>query len=81
MGQPEQLTIAIALAFALGGCVTTHGKVEGLEPVCEALIGPIKYNSTKTSSPRHAGSELAKDLKQRNQVGERLGCPAYKDRG
>ena len=70
---------ALLIALALGGCTTLQGQVESLAPVCDALIGPIKYNSTKAASPRHAGTELAKDLKQRNQVGERLGCPAYKD--
>ena len=69
---------ALLVALALGGCATTDGTVQGLAPVCDALVGPIRYNSTKVSSPRHAGPELAKDLKQRNQVGERLGCPEYK---
>ena len=75
------ISALILAAALLGGCTTTQGKVEGLAPVCEALIGPIKYNSTKTSSARHAGPELAKDLKQRNQVGERLRCPAYEGGG
>ena len=44
----------------------------------DALIGPIKYNSTTKTSKRFAGSALVPDLKQRNQVGEWLGCPAYR---
>lgn len=70
--------LILIAALALGGCATTEGTVQGLAPICDALIGPIKYNSTKITSARHAGPELAKDLKQRNQVGERLGCPAYR---
>lgn len=70
--------ISVLLALALCGCATTDGTVQGLAPICDALIGPIKYNSTKVTSARHAGPDLAKDLKQRNQVGQRLGCPAYK---
>jgi hypothetical protein len=46
-------------------------------PVCEALIGPIVYNSTKRTSTRFAGPALVPDLKQRNQVGENLGCPQF----
>lgn len=47
-------------------------------PVCDALIGPIKYNSTNPRSRRHAGPDLAPDLKRRNQVGTNLRCPAYR---
>jgi hypothetical protein len=48
-----------------------------ISPVCEALVGPIVYNSTKRTSTRFAGPALVPDLKQRNQVGENLGCPQY----
>lgn len=65
-------------ALALGGCVTTSGQVESIKPICDALIGPIKYNSAHLASLRHAGPALAPDLKKRNQVGRKLGCPAYR---
>jgi len=68
--------LSILFALALGGCATT-GSVESLKPVCDALVKPYKYNTFKTTSLRHAGSELAKDLKQHNQIGSKLGCPQF----
>jgi hypothetical protein len=72
--------IPLMLALLLAGCA---GNLPDLNPthtapVCDALVGPIKYNSTNPKSARHAGPRLAPDLKQRNQVGANLGCPAYK---
>lgn len=49
-----------------------------IKPICTALVGPIRYNSTVTTSTRFAGKALVPDLKQRNQIGQRLGCPAYR---
>lgn len=48
------------------------------KPVCKALIGPIRYNDQNINSRRHAGPDLAPDLKARNQVGVGLKCPAYR---
>jgi hypothetical protein len=45
--------------------------------ICRALIGPIRYNTFDKTSQRYAAILLALDLKQRNQVGARLGCPKY----
>lgn len=69
---------AIALCAALGGCATTGtlGPTQ-IKPVCDALIGPIRYNTYKITSGRYAGKTLALDLKQRNQVGEGLHCKGY----
>lgn len=55
---------------------------QGLPPnsraaICEAVVGPIRYNSTDKHSGRYAARLLVPDLKQRNQIGRRLGCPAY----
>lgn len=55
---------------------------EGLPPnskaaICAAVVGPIVYNSTDRKSGRYAARLLVPDLKQRNQIGRRLGCPQY----
>lgn len=71
--------VAVALALVLSGCATTSQLPPStIAPICEALIGPIKYNSLSPASKRFAGALLAMDLKQRNQVGRNLGCPLYK---
>jgi hypothetical protein len=70
--------LVIACALALAGCQTDGvGVITTLTPVCDALIGPIPYNTYKKTSPRYAGPALAVDLQQRNQVGQRLNCPQY----
>lgn len=70
----------LALALLLAGCVTdgTLPSPTDKSAICKALVGPIKYNSQKLSSPRHAGPQLAPDLKTRNQIGQSLGCPQYR---
>lgn len=35
---------------------------------------PFDYNSTKADSQRHAGPELAQDLKRHNFRGTKMGC-------
>jgi hypothetical protein len=76
------ITIVEVVAFAgvLCACSTLNDKLAttSTTPVCSALIGPIKYNSQKPNSKRFAGPALAPDLKQRNQVGEKLHCPQYR---
>lgn len=67
----------LLLALALGGCLTDGLGPTAIKPICDALIGPIKYNTYKIKSGRYAGKTLALDLNQRNQVGERLGCTGY----
>lgn len=66
---------ALLLALAGAGCETTGGTAKN---VCDALIGPIKYNSTNPASPRHAGPALAPDLAVRNRVGVNLRCQSYR---
>lgn len=70
----------LPLMMLLSACAGDLDKLKttSTTPVCSALIGPIKYNSQKPTSPRFAGKALAPDLKQRNQVGEKLRCPAYR---
>jgi hypothetical protein len=61
-----------------GGCVQMSPA--GLHAVCSALVGPIVYNTYNRTSGRYAGPILGMDLKQRNQIGQRLGCVAYRVR-
>lgn len=72
------LVVLAALAPALGGCIEKSLPPSTVAPICKALIGPIKYNSTVPGSKRFAAALLAMDLKERNQVGQNLGCPLYK---
>ncbi len=62
----------------LAACQTDGVGPKALSPVCDALIGPIKYTSTNKASRRYAGPDLAPDLKKRNQVGQGLHCKAFK---
>ena len=73
-------TVALlGLMVLLTGCQTTApGRTIKPQPVCEALVGPIKYNSKDAKSRRHAGPDLAADLRVRNRVGVNLKCPAYR---
>jgi len=70
--------ISPLVALALAGCVTTQGAVTTPTPVCNALVGPIKYSSQNKKSLRYAGPKLAPDLAVRNRVGVNLRCPAYR---
>lgn len=80
MTRATRLASVIVLAIALGGCATVSGKTPptGTAPVCDALVGPIKYNSKGKASRRYAGPDLAPDLAVRNRVGIKLRCPAYR---
>ena len=78
MGQPKILMVLLASATLASCAGGPKPSLDQIKPVCDALIGPIKYNSTTQTSKRFAGSALVPDLKQRNQVGEWLGCPAYR---
>lgn len=80
MGQSKLLIVTVVgVAICLGGCAGgLKPSLDQIEPICKALIGPIKYNTYVHSSKRYAGSQLAPDLKARNQVGQWLGCPAYR---
>lgn len=70
--------IVIVVALLLVGCARDPLEPSSAAPVCKALIGPIHYNSRNKTSRRYAGPALVPDLKQRNQVGQQLGCPAYR---
>jgi hypothetical protein len=71
--------IPICLALPLAGCLTDGTLPSStLQPICEALIGPIRYNTYSKESKRYAAAVLAMDLKTRNQVGQRLHCPQYR---
>jgi hypothetical protein len=71
--------LIVGLTLILTGCAAgPRPSLNQIEPVCTALIGPIPYNSYQSKSRRYAGPALAPDLKRRNQVGQNLGCPAYR---
>lgn len=74
----KQFIALFLLVFVTGCTALPRQKPVSTVPVCEALIGPITYNSTNATSPRHAGKTLAKDLKARNNVGRNLGCKGYR---
>lgn len=67
----------MALGLLLAGC-DTSGPLRNEALICDALVGPIKYNSTVMTSLRHAGVNLAPDLALRNRIGRELHCPKYK---
>jgi hypothetical protein len=64
----------IMFAGSLGACKDEDGNEIDLVPVCHALIKPYKYNTYKITSGRYAGRELALDLKQHNELWEKLNC-------
>lgn len=71
--------LIVLLCLGLGACASP-GQIFSLSPVCDAVsagIGPIKYNSTKVSSRRYAGPDLAPDLRVKNRVGTNLKCSGY----
>lgn len=72
--------ISLILTLALGGCASMgpREKPTSYQPVCEALVGPLRYTSKTKESRRYAGPDLAADLAVRNRVGKRLRCPAYR---
>jgi len=72
------LIILSVAAGTLTGCATPGTKIGRIEPVCDALVGPIRYSSQNPKSPRYAANHLAPDLAVRNRVGQGLGCPQYR---
>lgn len=71
--------LAVLPLLLLAGCVTDQlPSPSDKNAICKALQDPIKYTSTNKASRRFAADLLALDLKQRNQVGMNLGCPAYR---
>lgn len=70
--------VLLVLGYALGGCAhVPPPPTEDASPICDALIGPIRYSSTNKASRRYAAPDLAPELKERNQVGVQLHCPQY----
>lgn len=70
--------LLILAALALSGCMEATKRAAGIESVCTALVGPIRYNSQVRTSRRFAGPDLAPDLNKRNQIGRTLRCAQYR---
>ena len=64
--------------FMVSGCDVADIPPSAIPPICRALVGPIKYNSTNIMSQRYAAYLLTLDLHARNQIGRKLGCPQFK---
>ena len=74
----RRLTLVFAALLVLTGCNVADIPPSAIPPICRALVGPIKYNSTNAMSQRYAAYLLSLDLHQRNEIGRKLGCPAFK---
>lgn len=73
------ISLVIVLSVILGGCAgTLPSPTKSDSAVCDALVGPIKYNSKNPKSSRYAAKNLAPDLAVRNRVGINLQCPKYR---
>ena len=68
----------IFCAFALAACTPEDLTPVQRNTICNALVGPIRYNTYDPTSGRYSGHVLALDLKVRNQIGQALRCPQYK---
>lgn len=73
----QRVILVGAIALTLAGCAGQLPSPTDTNAVCDALVGPIRYNTYKPQSRRFAGPDLAKDLSVRNKVGEGLSCPQY----
>lgn len=62
----------------LAGCGIEDIPPSAIPPICDALVGPIKYNTRNKMSERYAAYLLSLDLHQRNEIGRKLGCPQFK---
>lgn len=63
---------ALLVALTLAGC--NEPDAASIAAICKALVGPLRYTSENKASFRYAGKTLVLDLKQRNQIWDRLGC-------
>ena len=73
------LTLSIIFcAFTQAGCTPEDLTAVQRNTICNALVGPIRYNTYDPKSGRYSGHILALDLKVRNQIGQALRCPLYK---
>ena len=74
----RRLIITFTALLLLTGCNAADLPPSSIAPICRALVGPIKYNTTNAMSQRYAGYLLGLDIHQRNEIGRKLGCPKYK---
>lgn len=78
MRKVSLFVILCTCAVLLGACDPSDLSPATLDAICTAVVGPIKYNTYNKASGRYSGPVLALDLKERNQIGQRLGCPLYR---
>lgn len=74
----KKILFIISALTLLSACGVEDIPPSAIPPICRALVGPIKYNSTDVMSQRYAAYLLALDLHQRNEIGRKLGCPQFK---
>lgn len=75
----KSIGLLILLSVLLGACQTDGiGTTTKVSTICQALVGPIKYNSKNEKSLRYAARALVPDLAERNRIGQALNCPAYR---
>jgi hypothetical protein len=72
------LFAALCMLGVLAGCTPEDLTPVQRNTICNALVGPIRYNTYDPTSGRYSGHVLALDLKVRNQIGQALHCPQYK---
>jgi hypothetical protein len=70
----KAVALLALLAVAPASCNPNNVPAADRATICEALIGPLRYNTANKASQRYAAVLLAMDLKQRNQVWTALGC-------
>lgn len=72
-----RILACLSILFFLTGCGLDDIPPSSIPVICKALVGPIKYNSTNVMSQRYAAYLLSLDLHQRNEIGRKIGCPAF----
>ena len=75
---PWTIIVILIAGSMLMGCDVNDLPPSSIAPICRALVGPIKYNTTDVMSQRYAAYLLSLDIHKRNEIGRKLGCPQYK---
>ena len=73
----KRLLWLLPILLLVSGCDPQDLTPVQRQTICNALVGPIRYNTYDPKSGRYSGHILALDLKVRNQIGQALRCPLY----